>query len=63
MKLVASALVMGATAFADERVRMAHTGRHQATLEIDSKPGAGSRFTVRFPLQRTLPAAFPRIPA
>jgi len=30
--------------------------RHQATLEIDSKPGAGSRFTVRFPAQRTVPA-------
>jgi two-component system phosphate regulon sensor histidine kinase PhoR len=30
--------------------------RHQATLEIDSRPGAGSRFTVRFPAQRTLPA-------
>jgi two-component system phosphate regulon sensor histidine kinase PhoR len=30
--------------------------RHQASFDIDSKPGAGSRFTVRFPLQRTLPA-------
>jgi two-component system phosphate regulon sensor histidine kinase PhoR len=30
--------------------------RHQATLDIDSKPGAGSRFTVRFPAQRTVPA-------
>jgi two-component system phosphate regulon sensor histidine kinase PhoR len=29
--------------------------RHQATLEIDSSPGAGSRFTVRFPAQCTLP--------
>jgi len=29
--------------------------RHQATLEVDSKPGAGSRFTARFPPQRTLP--------
>ncbi len=29
--------------------------RHQATLEIDSTPGAGSRFTVRFPAQCTLP--------
>jgi two-component system phosphate regulon sensor histidine kinase PhoR len=37
--------------------------RHQASLEIDSKPGAGSRFTVRFPPQRTLPAAFPTISA
>ena len=30
--------------------------RHQATLDIDSKPGAGSRFTVRFPALRTVPA-------
>jgi two-component system phosphate regulon sensor histidine kinase PhoR len=30
--------------------------RHQASFDIDSKPGAGSRFTVRFPLQRTMPA-------
>ena len=30
--------------------------RHQATLEIDSRLGAGSRFTVRFPAQRTVPA-------
>ncbi len=30
--------------------------RHQASFDIDSKPGAGSRFTVRFPAQRTLPA-------
>ena len=30
--------------------------RHQASLDIDSEPGAGSRFTVRFPLQRTMPA-------
>jgi two-component system phosphate regulon sensor histidine kinase PhoR len=30
--------------------------RHQATLAIDSTPGAGSRFSVRFPPQRTLPA-------
>jgi two-component system phosphate regulon sensor histidine kinase PhoR len=35
-----------------------HTlARHQATLEIASRPGAGSRFTARFPAQRTLPAA------
>ncbi|MGE5641345.1 MAG: phosphate regulon sensor histidine kinase PhoR [Clostridia bacterium] len=26
--------------------------RHQATLEIDSRPGAGSRFSVRFPAHR-----------
>lgn len=30
--------------------------RHQATLQIDSQPGQGSRFTVRFPARRTLPA-------
>jgi two-component system phosphate regulon sensor histidine kinase PhoR len=29
--------------------------RHQAALEIESRPGAGSRFTVRFPPGRTLP--------
>ena len=29
--------------------------RHQATLQVESAPGAGSRFTVRFPAQRTLP--------
>ncbi|HEY3075932.1 MAG TPA: phosphate regulon sensor histidine kinase PhoR, partial [Burkholderiales bacterium] len=29
--------------------------RHQATLDIESKVGAGSRFTVRFPSQRTVP--------
>jgi two-component system, OmpR family, phosphate regulon sensor histidine kinase PhoR len=28
--------------------------RHQAQLEIDSKPGAGSRFTARFPAKRLL---------
>jgi two-component system phosphate regulon sensor histidine kinase PhoR len=26
--------------------------RHQATLEVESRPGAGSRFTARFPPQR-----------
>ena len=31
--------------------------RHQASFDIDSKLGAGSRFTVRFPPQRTMPAA------
>jgi len=30
--------------------------RHQAALEIDSKPGAGSRFTARFPENRVVPA-------
>jgi two-component system phosphate regulon sensor histidine kinase PhoR len=29
--------------------------RHQATLEVESKVGAGSRFTVRFASQRTVP--------
>jgi len=34
-----------------------HTAmRHQATLEIESQPGAGSRFILRFPASRTLPA-------
>jgi len=28
--------------------------RHQAHLDIESEPGAGSRFTVRFPPQRTV---------
>jgi two-component system phosphate regulon sensor histidine kinase PhoR len=31
-------------------------GRHHATLEIDSELGKGSRFTARFPAQRTAPA-------
>jgi two-component system phosphate regulon sensor histidine kinase PhoR len=30
--------------------------RHQASFDIESKPGAGSRFTVRFPSQRSMPA-------
>jgi two-component system, OmpR family, phosphate regulon sensor histidine kinase PhoR len=30
--------------------------RHQAQLEIESRPGSGSRFTVRFPPQRTASA-------
>ena len=30
--------------------------RHQAILDIVSEPGIGSRFTVRFPAQRTLPS-------
>jgi two-component system phosphate regulon sensor histidine kinase PhoR len=31
--------------------------RHQATLEIESEPGRGSRFTTRFPARRVVPAA------
>ena len=31
--------------------------RHQATLDIHSEPGKGSRFTARFPARRVLPAA------
>ena len=31
--------------------------RHQASLDVESRPGAGSRFTVRFPPQRTAPLA------
>jgi two-component system phosphate regulon sensor histidine kinase PhoR len=30
--------------------------RHQATLEIESTPGVGSRFTARFPARRVVPA-------
>src|SRR3979490_3301747 len=30
--------------------------RHQATLEIESMPGKGSRFTARFPARRVVPA-------
>jgi two-component system, OmpR family, phosphate regulon sensor histidine kinase PhoR len=30
--------------------------RHQATLEIDSTPGIGSRFTAKFPARRVVPA-------
>jgi len=38
--------------------------RHQATLDIQSEPGKGSRFTARFPARRVLPAAIrPRDPA
>jgi two-component system phosphate regulon sensor histidine kinase PhoR len=33
--------------------------RHQATLDIASEPGRGSRFTVRFPPQRTVPTTQP----
>jgi len=31
--------------------------RHQATLEIQSEPGKGSRFSARFPARRVMPAA------
>ena len=31
--------------------------RHQATLDIQSEPGKGSRFTARFPARRVVPAA------
>jgi two-component system, OmpR family, phosphate regulon sensor histidine kinase PhoR len=31
--------------------------RHQATLEIESEPGRGSRFTARFPARRIVPAS------
>jgi two-component system phosphate regulon sensor histidine kinase PhoR len=31
--------------------------RHQATLDIQSEPGKGSRFSARFPARRVLPAA------
>lgn len=34
--------------------------RHQATLEIESEPGKGSRFTARFPAQRVLAATTAR---
>ena len=30
--------------------------RHQAILEIDSTPGTGSRFTVKFPARRVVTA-------
>jgi len=30
--------------------------RHQANLEVDSRPGSGSRFNIRFPPSRTLPS-------
>jgi two-component system phosphate regulon sensor histidine kinase PhoR len=33
--------------------------RHQAALEIASEPGKGSRFTARFPAQRTAPLTQP----
>jgi two-component system phosphate regulon sensor histidine kinase PhoR len=31
--------------------------RHQATLDIQSEPGKGSRFSARFPASRVIPAA------
>jgi two-component system phosphate regulon sensor histidine kinase PhoR len=30
--------------------------RHQAQLDVESKPGLGSRFTIRFPAKRIVPA-------
>jgi two-component system phosphate regulon sensor histidine kinase PhoR len=30
--------------------------RHQAHLDVESKPGLGSRFTIRFPAKRTVPS-------
>jgi two-component system phosphate regulon sensor histidine kinase PhoR len=30
--------------------------RHQAHLDVESNPGQGSRFTIRFPAKRTVPA-------
>jgi two-component system, OmpR family, phosphate regulon sensor histidine kinase PhoR len=29
---------------------------HQASLQVESKPGEGSRFQIIFPAQRVLPA-------
>jgi two-component system phosphate regulon sensor histidine kinase PhoR len=37
--------------------------RHQAALDIESRPGAGSRFTVKLPPQRTTPASVSEAPA
>jgi len=34
---------------------MAEQSRHQATLEIESTPGKGSRFTAKFPARRVVP--------
>jgi two-component system phosphate regulon sensor histidine kinase PhoR len=33
--------------------------RHQASLDIESEPGKGSRFTARFPARRVVPALAP----
>ena len=30
--------------------------RHQAQLDVESKPGEGSRFTIRIPAKRTVPS-------
>jgi two-component system phosphate regulon sensor histidine kinase PhoR len=35
--------------------------RHQASLEIDSEPGRGSRFSARFSARRVIPAAARRV--
>jgi two-component system phosphate regulon sensor histidine kinase PhoR len=41
-----------------------HTlARHQASLEIESEPGKGSRFTARFPARRVVPALPPAVEA
>jgi two-component system phosphate regulon sensor histidine kinase PhoR len=36
--------------------------RHEATLEVESRPGAGSRFTCRFPAARLVRAATVELP-
>ena len=36
--------------------------RHQAALEVESTPGKGSRFTIRFPAKRTTPAEPEAVP-
>jgi two-component system, OmpR family, phosphate regulon sensor histidine kinase PhoR len=36
--------------------------RHQGSLDIDSKQGSGSRFTIRFPASRTVPADASLVP-
>jgi two-component system phosphate regulon sensor histidine kinase PhoR len=37
--------------------------RHQASLDIESEPGKGSRFTARFPSRRVVPALAPAVDA